>query len=363
MTKEKDVGTYGRIDILFETKDACLVIENKIHATDESKQLERYYNYAKTKFQEGKINVVYMTPFGSEPSNDSLGSLGSKDRKRIRYISYKTDIVDWLDACIKEVARVPQVRELLIQYQNLLRKLTGSLNRSLTMELKELLRNKQGEAYNFELFPYVEEAMKALRVEVEWNFWRDLRERLIRKSERDWLLDQVKQDKKISDLKDASKDAVKGVHENKQNKWYYGWTFRVCPKTAKFYNGDSEVVLRVECENGWVYYGFCLVKQSGDGYIPMSGDELSDNELGCRFVEESSQLSKEQDSLRLAGMNFKKTNDMLGYKYPEKDVSFAKKKLFQDGFMRELIEDEDRAAVANELADEIEKVVAAAIVT
>ena len=356
VTKEKDAGAYGRIDILFETKNTCLVIENKIHADDQSKQLERYHNYVKTK-RVKTTNVIYLTLSGSDPSEYAFGSLGSKDRERIRRLSYKSDIVDWLDACIKEVARVPQVRELLIQYQNLLRKLTGSLNRNLTMELKELLRYKQGEAYNFELFPLVEEAMKALCVEVEWNFWQDLLKRLTRNSERDWSLNRVQL------YKDASENAVKGAYENKQNKWHYGWTFRVCPKTEKFYNGDSEVVLRVAYEYEGLYYGFCLVKQSGDGYIPMRGGELRDNELGCRFFEENSQLSDKQDSLRLAGMNFRKANGMLGWKYPEKDVGFWKEKLFQDKFMRRLIEDEGRAAVVNELADEIEKVVAAAIVS
>lgn len=354
VNKEVDAGAYGRIDILFETKNACLVIENKIYADDQSKQMERYHNYVKTKDVK-TTNVIYLTLFGSDPSEYAFGSLGSKDRDGIRRLSYKSDIVDWLDACIKEVARVPQVRELLIQYQNLLRKLTGSLNRSLTMDLKELLRKKQGEAYHFELFSLVEEAMTALRVEVEWNFWQNLRERLTRNSERDWSL------KRVQLYKDASENAVKGGYENKKNKWHYGWTFRVCPKTAKFYNGDSEVVLRVACEYEGVYYGFYLVKQSGEGYIRMSGDERRDNELGCRFFRECSKLSRKQDSLFLAGMHLKKTTPSLGWKYPEKDVSFSKEKLFRGKFMRELIEDEGRAAVVNELADEIEEVVAAAI--
>ena len=356
--KEFNAGAYGRIDILFETKNACLVIENKIHATDESKQLERYYNYAKTKFQEGKTNVIYLTLFGSDPSEYAFGSLGGEDRERIRCLSYKSDIIDWLDACIKEVARVPQVRELLVQYQNLLRKLTGSLNRSLTMELKELLRKKQGEGYNFELFPLVEEAMTALIVKVEWDFWQALRERLIQKSERGWLLDQVK----LFDKKDASEDVVKKNHSRKRGKGYYGWRFRVCSENVKFYNRESEVILSVQCdEYGWVYYAFILVKQSGEGYIQMTGEELRDKELDYRFVKKCSQLSREQHSLLLAGMNFKKTERAIGYKYPRKDVGFSEEKLFKSGFMRRLIE--DRAAVVNELADEIEKVVAAAIVS
>lgn len=355
---EVDAGAYGRIDILFETKDACLVIENKINAGDESRQLERYHNYAKTKFQESKINIAYLTLFGYEPSDYSLGTLA---REGIQCISYKSDIVGWLDACIKEVARIPQVRELLIQYQNLLRKLTGSQTGGLIMELKELLRNKQGEAYNFELFPDVEEAMTALRVEVEWSFWQDLLKRLTRNSERDWSLEQVNQDK-IPALYDASENAVKQALAKKRGKWYYGWTFRVCPEKTKFYNGDSEVVLRVNCEYGRVYYAFCLVIPSGEGYKPIRGEELSDNQLGCRFFGESSQPSREQDSLILAGLHFKKTDNVIGYKFPQKDVSFTKEQLFQPGCMRRLIEDQDRAAVVNELADEIEEVVAAAIV-
>ena len=189
------------------------------------------------------------------------------------------------------------------------------------MELKELLRNKQDEEYDFELFPYVEEAMKALRVEVEWSFWQDLLKRLTRNSAGDWSLNRVQLGK------DASENAVKATHESKRGNWYYGWTFRVCPETAKFYDGDSEVVLRVECEYGRVYYGFYLVKQSGEGYIRMTHEKLLDDELGCRFVKENSQLSKEQHSLVLAGMNLRKTTGVLDGNSPKKMLVLRKKTL------------------------------------
>lgn len=342
--KEFNAGTYGRIDILFETKNACLVIENKIRADDQSKQLERYHNYVKTKDVK-TTNVIYLTLVGSDPSEYAFGSLGSKDRDRIRRLSYKSDIVKWLDACIREVARVPQVRELLIQYQNLLRKLTGSQTGDLIMELKELLRNKQGEAYNFELFPLVEDAMKALRVEVEWSFWQDLLKRLTRNSERDWSL------KRVQLGKDASENAVKATHESKRGIWEYGWTFRVCPDMAKFHKGDSEVVFRVEC-GGWVYYGFKLAKRTGRGYTWIDPDKkLLDDEFASRFVEEN--------SLLLEKLKFKKDDHWLRWRNSRNVDFYSPNKLFQDGFMRRLIE--DRAAVVNELADEIEEVVAAIV--
>ena len=49
-----------------------------------------------------------------------------RETDKVTRISYESDIIGWLDACIKEVARIPQIRELLVRYQNLLRKITGT---------------------------------------------------------------------------------------------------------------------------------------------------------------------------------------------------------------------------------------------
>ena len=163
---EVDVGVHGRIDILFRMDNFCVVIENKIHADDQRRQLERYNRYATeiAKFADDRVQLLYLTLHGSEPEEYSLGSLPPG---KVRCISYESDITGWLDACIREVARIPQIRELLVQYQVLLRKLTGRHEGNLIMALDEVLKERQGDTYNFELVPYLRKALENLRIEVE----------------------------------------------------------------------------------------------------------------------------------------------------------------------------------------------------
>ena len=83
----KEVSTeQGRIDILLEKNDACIVIENKIYAGDQDDQMERYYQYARSKgISEHKIKLIYLTLDGSPPSEESLGSLSVE---RVKCLSY-----------------------------------------------------------------------------------------------------------------------------------------------------------------------------------------------------------------------------------------------------------------------------------
>ena len=163
---ERTLAKGSRADILMETDDICIVVENKIHADDQPRQLERYHAYAK---EWDSHKVFYLTLHGEDPSEDSLGCL---QRDEVVCISYESDVLAWLDDCIKEVARVPQIREILAQYQALLRKLTGKSTGELVMDLKELLVHEQGDTYNFELAPNVAKAMTAFSIETESKFWR-----------------------------------------------------------------------------------------------------------------------------------------------------------------------------------------------
>lgn len=61
----------------------------------------------------------------------------------VRTLSYKTDIVGWLEACRNAAATRPLVRETLTQYLHLLKELTGqSADRLLMDEIKQLLLDK-----------------------------------------------------------------------------------------------------------------------------------------------------------------------------------------------------------------------------
>jgi len=126
---------HKNIDILIEDENKSIILENKINAGDQHKQLERYFDVVNS--TSNKIQVLYLTKTGSEPSDNSIGKLKTLKNPKFEYekdfylISYSVTILNWLTDCIKEVATIPIIRETLVQYQNLIKKLT---EQSITME-------------------------------------------------------------------------------------------------------------------------------------------------------------------------------------------------------------------------------------
>jgi hypothetical protein len=108
----------GRIDILIkDTNKNALIIENKIYAADQYEQLKRYDQFAKKEFK--AYQIYYLTLWGNE------ASLQSGEGVNYLTISYADTIIRWLDKCIALAARLPLVRETLIQYSNHLKILTN----------------------------------------------------------------------------------------------------------------------------------------------------------------------------------------------------------------------------------------------
>ncbi len=128
----EDYTEGGRIDILIKDKNNhAIVIENKIYAGEQEKQLIRYQNYA----IKNSINFVllYLTLDRKQASEFSTDNQVS-----YKCISYKDDIIPWLQKCIGIAALYPQVREIVAQYKLNLEKLLGIMNK--TNETQELLR-------------------------------------------------------------------------------------------------------------------------------------------------------------------------------------------------------------------------------
>src|SRR5574344_1490567 len=140
----EDCTEGGNIDILIESEDKkwAIVIENKIYAVDQDKQLLRYDNFLK-KFEYSKL--IYLTLDGHEASDFSKCNI-----KDDECISYKSEIRDWLDYCIEQSAKLPLVRETLCQYKTLIDQLT---NQEITMDngeeiIKILLKDDNLKAAN-----------------------------------------------------------------------------------------------------------------------------------------------------------------------------------------------------------------------
>jgi hypothetical protein len=112
-----DYKSGGKIDIVLTNSEKHQVfIENKIYAGDQRNQLLRYNEY------NPKAYLLYLTLFGNDPSENSIGN-----DKRINYIkiSYKEHILKWLELCKMESINNPLLRETLTQYIVLVKQLTG----------------------------------------------------------------------------------------------------------------------------------------------------------------------------------------------------------------------------------------------
>lgn len=108
----------GYIDILLTDKHHNhIIIENKIYAGDQRNQLKRYHSY------DSASPIIYLTLDGRPPSIESTGG-DPVLIKRIISISYRDQILIWLEDCIKEAENNPRLRETLTQYIHLVKHLT-----------------------------------------------------------------------------------------------------------------------------------------------------------------------------------------------------------------------------------------------
>lgn len=139
---KRDINTKtgGRIDIyIWDAIGNCISIENKIHAGDQEAQVERYCNHRST-----QNKVYYLTLKGAEPSVFSKGNL--QNHKDFFTISYRNEILEWLNKCIKESAEQPILRESIKQYKLLIQKLTSTMDKTQELQLTELMLKHYKEA-------------------------------------------------------------------------------------------------------------------------------------------------------------------------------------------------------------------------
>lgn len=143
VTIEKWIGNKndiegGRIDIFIEDqKGNFITIENKVDAKDQEKQLIRYHNHHPK-------NIFYLTKFGVEANSisteDEVKSIKLQAKNDYKCISYKYDIIDWLEQCQKEAVLIPLVREGITHYINLIKSIVGqSTNKAMNEEIVKLI--------------------------------------------------------------------------------------------------------------------------------------------------------------------------------------------------------------------------------
>ena len=123
---EKSIGSYGRIDIWLKSKseNAYLLVENKIYAGDEEKQIFRYREYlnreSKAHKEQRKGILLYLTINGRPASDYSTFKEVKLNASDGYYaISYYKTIREWLSSCLKEELS-PRVKLAIEQYIELI---------------------------------------------------------------------------------------------------------------------------------------------------------------------------------------------------------------------------------------------------
>lgn len=163
----------GRVDIYITDQVNSICIENKIYAADQNVQLQRYYNHNKS-----HNTVYYLTLDGIEASKESQCDLIAD--KDYHCISFKTDIIEWLEACLKESAEEPILRESIRQYIILLKKLTNQLSDVMEKEMHKLVKE------NYNAAQTISNTVSDVELEATQQFVDEIAERLRKELNDNW---------------------------------------------------------------------------------------------------------------------------------------------------------------------------------
>ena len=226
------------IDILVtNTARQAVVIENKIWAGDQPEQLQRYHKSLKERgFEDGNIRLLYLTPHGHDPSEDSQGDLD------VACISYAHTLPPWLERCQERAYAEPGLREAIEQYLNLVRELTGT---DWTEEYMTELKNLCIEGNNPRLIHDLAEALTKVKI--------DLLRRLC-----EGIEETVK--KKIPGLHHRSHDdlwRIEGyVRGWIRNYWWFGLYYPLKDSNAllSFVMDEYHLSYGIRCDRGQTGY-------------------------------------------------------------------------------------------------------------
>ena len=129
VTREKafDLDTIkGRLDFEIKSKDCIYIIEMKIDAGDQPEQLIRYQEFAKE--QHKKYKIFYLTLDGHNASKKSIGEEENlEENQKVEYtnISFKEEILNWLENCLKLVEGKENKLACINQYIASINKILG----------------------------------------------------------------------------------------------------------------------------------------------------------------------------------------------------------------------------------------------
>lgn len=117
---------HGQMDLLLEHPSRFgIAIENKIYANEQDDQLAGYATFLSNRYGNSS-RLIYLTLDGKES-----GTSGAHDYIQI---SYTDEILAWLEKCLQATYHIVPVNQVIQQYREVVRGLTGKTLNSLDMK-------------------------------------------------------------------------------------------------------------------------------------------------------------------------------------------------------------------------------------
>jgi len=165
---EKKETTGGRLDIIIsDDSNNIIMIENKIFAPIKSNQLLRYSNY---KTNSNKF-LFYLTLDGKAP----LVEQSEKVQCKILPISYKEDIIKWLESCFSyDICTTnKKLCEIINQYIDTLKNLTeNKMDEIKKITTEVVLQSKENLYAAFAIY----KSFESIKSKIQELFWTDFSE-------------------------------------------------------------------------------------------------------------------------------------------------------------------------------------------
>jgi len=174
---EYAIDGQRRIDLCIQIGERFLVVENKIWAGDQPKQVTDYLEWSTKKNSTNGLPVVYLTLDGHLPSIESFirAKDDSIDETKVLCISYRNEVREWLECMGQKSFKNAGLRETLIQYKELIEQITGvmTMNENELRQVELFLQKDE----HLAMLPLMEEAIIRTKVTVLYDlFWQWLLE-------------------------------------------------------------------------------------------------------------------------------------------------------------------------------------------
>jgi hypothetical protein len=304
-----------RIDIVIEDNENIIAIEMKIDSKDHVNQLKNYYNFIKNKNKKSKL--YYLTLFGEEPSDESNQNV------ECELLSFKENISNWLEECIKEVYNIPNIRDSLLIYKDLIDKLTNNDNLKKEKEMAEILAK---DPKTIEVATNIYQGLERAWAEKEYEFWRELKDNILNKASKlNYNFYYFENDDLLEEIEFNKEDIIEIIHK------------------IRFSNNKYKsfgISFEKELNNYYIYISIGYTNQ--DSYLWIAIGLCNDD--NCFSSDEIKKFFQGED------FNLKKSDDYSIYKEIN-NLKFASKNDLYGTF--ELFDENKCKKIIDELADQM----------